>query len=106
MEWAQVLSIVLPIIFAIVVGIFYQNKRFEDMHKRFDDVNKRFDDVNKRFDDVNKRFDDVNKRIDDLREEVRDLRNMIMLLIQKETFYQGYFFRGEERGSVKEEKVP
>ena len=92
MEWAQVLSIVLPIIFAIVVGIFYQNKRFEDMHKRFDDVNKR--------------FDDVNKRIDDLREEVRDLRNMIMLLIQKETFYQGYFFRGEERGSVKEEKVP
>jgi len=99
MEWAQVLSIVLPIIFAIVVGIFYQNKRFEDMHKRFDDVNKRFD-------DVNKRFDDVNKRIDDLREEVRDLRNMIMLLIQRETFYQGYFFRGEERGSVKEEKVP
>jgi len=98
MEWAQVLSIVLPIIFAIVVGIFYQNKRFEDMHKRFDDVNKRFD-------DVNKRFDDVNKRIDDLREEVRDLRNMIMLLIQRETFYRGYFFREEERASVKEEKV-
>jgi len=91
MEWAQVLSIVLPIIFAIVVGIFYQNKRFEDMHKRFDDVNKR--------------FDDVNKRIDDLREEVRDLRNMIMLLIQRETFYRGYFFREEERASVKEEKV-
>lgn len=77
MEWAQVLAIVLPVFFAIIIGIFYQNKRFED-------INKRFEDVNRRFEDVNKRIDDVRDEIKDLKTELREIKTLIVILIQKE----------------------
>jgi len=91
MDWTQVLAIVVPIFFAIIIGIFYQNKRFEDINRRFEDMNKRFEDVNRRFEDINRRFEDVNKRIDDIREEIkelktdlREIKTLIIILIQKE----------------------
>lgn len=84
MEWAQVLAIVLPIFFAIIIGIFYQNKRFEDVNKRFEDINKRFEDVNKRFEDVNRRIDDVRDEIKELKTDLREIKTLIIILIQKE----------------------
>jgi len=72
--------------FTVIVGLFYQNARMNDLNARIEDlrdsVNKRFDDMNesfnKRFNDLNesfnKRFDDltrsVDKRIDDLKDYI------------------------------------
>ncbi|MGC8720657.1 MAG: hypothetical protein ACP5TY_11705 [Thermodesulforhabdaceae bacterium] len=84
MEWSQVLAIVLPILFAIVIGIFYQNKRFEDIHKRFEDINKRFEDINKRFEDVNRRIDDVRDEVKELKNDIRELKTIVILLIQRD----------------------
>lgn len=77
MEWAQVLAIIIPIMFSIVVGIFYQNRRF-------DDVNRRFDDVNRRIDDVNKRVDDLRSEIKEIKADLREIKTLIVILIQKE----------------------
>lgn len=60
MERSQVLTIVLPIFFAIVIGIFYQNKRFED---------------------VNKGIDDLTDEVKDLKNDVRELKTIVILLI-------------------------
>ncbi|GAB5046845.1 hypothetical protein [Thermodesulfovibrio sp. TK110] len=63
MEWSQVLAIVLPIFFAIVIGIFYQNKRFED---------------------VNKSIDDLRDEVKELKNDVRELKTIVILLIQRD----------------------
>jgi len=38
MEWAQVLAIVLPVMLAIVIGMFYNNRRLDDVNHRVDDL--------------------------------------------------------------------
>jgi len=60
MEWAQVLAIVLPIFFAIIIGIFYQNKRFED---------------------VNKRIDNLRDEVKELKSDLREIKTLIIILI-------------------------
>ena len=52
MEWAQVLAIVLPVMFTVVIGLFYSNRRFDDVNNRFDDMNSRFQDMNRKIDDL------------------------------------------------------
>ncbi len=93
MNWTQVLAIVLPVMFAIVIGLFYNNRRLDDLrtdtNKRFDDVNKRFDDVNKRFDDlrldINTRFNAMNEDVKELKTDVREIRNLLIELLKKES---------------------
>jgi len=74
----------LLVCFTVVIGLFYQNTRMNDMkdafNRRFDDMDRRFDDMkrsfDKRFDDLkssfDKRFDDLkssfDKRFDDLKD--------------------------------------
>ncbi|HDP98118.1 MAG TPA: hypothetical protein ENN22_02915 [bacterium] len=98
MEWIHVLSIVLPIVLALVIGFFFNNSRFDDVNQRFEDVNQRFEDVNQRFQGVDKRFDDLNRRIDDLRidfnqrfnilhEDVREIKNLLIDFLKKEAGY-------------------
>lgn len=71
MDWTQVLAIVLPVMFAIIIGIFYNNRRLDDMNRRFDDVNRRIDDLRTDF--------------SDLKLEIREMRNMLVELLKKET---------------------
>ncbi|RME68418.1 MAG: hypothetical protein D6778_01900 [Nitrospirae bacterium] len=35
----------MPILVAILVGIIYNNRRFDDVNRRFDDTNRRIDDL-------------------------------------------------------------
>jgi len=99
MGWAQVLAIVLPIMFTIVIGIFFNNRRIDDlradMNERFSDIGERFSDVNERFSGINERFSDMNQRIVDLiqqmnrqfaelKAEIRENRSIIMQLLRKE----------------------
>ncbi len=67
MTWAQTLTIVVPILVAIVAGIFYSNKQFEllgrvisDLHA---DMNARFTSVDTRFTSVDSRFTIVENRL-------------------------------------------
>ncbi|ODS34458.1 MAG: hypothetical protein SCARUB_00332 [Candidatus Scalindua rubra] len=63
MDWAQVLAIVLPVMLAIVSGLFYSNRRF---------------------DDLNRRIDDTNRRIDDLKADIREIKNLLLDFLKKE----------------------
>lgn len=88
MEWIYVLAIVLPVVFTVIVGIFYNNRRIDDINRRIDDVNHRIDDSNHAMDglrsDIDKRFDETNKRLADLREDIREIRTMLMHFLRKE----------------------
>ena len=64
MDWAQVLAIVLPVMLVIVIGIFYNNRRL---------------------DDVNRRIDDLRTDFSDLKVEIREMRKMLVELLKKET---------------------
>ena len=61
-------QVALPIVIALFVAIWVQNRSFDNLNKRFDDINGRFDDINKRIDDLrdalNRRLDEVIKRLD------------------------------------------
>ena len=58
--------------FTVVLGLFYQNSRMNDLGKRIDDVKGSLD---KRIDDlkgsIDKRFDDMGKRFDDLKDYIK-----------------------------------
>lgn len=66
------------IVFSILIGIVYGNKRLDDLRSP---VNVRFDDINKRFDDINRRFDDLNRylelRFGRLEERVQKLEERV-----------------------------
>ncbi|MDR7591065.1 MAG: hypothetical protein QN151_09920 [Armatimonadota bacterium] len=68
-------TIVVTVVLAVLAGILYNNRRFDDVNRRFDDVNGRFDDVHRRIDDlradVNARFAQVEARLSELREDLR-----------------------------------
>lgn len=78
MEWAQVLAIVLPVMFAIVIGIIYNNRRIDDLRS---DMNQRFADMSQT---MNQRFADMNERFTDLREEIREIKAMLVEFMKKE----------------------
>ena len=77
MEWIQVLSIVLPVVLALVIGFFYNNSRLNDVNKRFDDVNRRIDDLR----------NDINQRFALLHEEISEIKNLMMDFLKKEAGY-------------------
>ncbi len=74
--------------FTIIVGIFYNNRRIDDINRKIDDVNHRIDDSNYAMvglrSHVDKRFDETNKRLADLIEDIREIRTMIMQFLRKE----------------------
>ncbi|RME63881.1 MAG: hypothetical protein D6778_08905 [Nitrospirae bacterium] len=72
MTWTQVVTIVLPILVAIVVGIIYNNRRFDDVNRRFDDVNRRIDDLRQ----------DLHREIDYLREDINELKTIVKELLK------------------------
>jgi hypothetical protein len=57
-QWGPALLVCLT----VIIGLFYQNTRMNDMKDAF---NRRFDDMDKRFDDMKSSF---NKRFDDLKD--------------------------------------
>ncbi len=79
MDWTQVLAIVLPVMFAIVIGIFYNNRRLDDLRTG---TNKRFDDLRV---DMNNRFNAMNEDVKELKTDIREIRNLMIELLKKES---------------------
>ncbi|MDR7600650.1 MAG: hypothetical protein QN191_11920 [Armatimonadota bacterium] len=61
-------TIVVTVVLAVLAGILYNNRRFDDVNGRFDDVHRRIDDLRA---DVNARFAQVEARLSELREDLR-----------------------------------
>lgn len=74
MDWINVLTIVLPVIFTIIIGIFYNNRRIDDVNRRIDDMNHRINDFRS----------DFNQRFIELRNEIREIRTLMMDFLRKE----------------------
>jgi len=73
MTWAQVVTIVLPILVAILVGIIYNNRRFDDVNRRFDDVNRRIDDLRQ----------ELSERVGGLTRRVERVENLLIELLKE-----------------------
>jgi len=71
MDWSQVLAIVLPVMLAIIIGIFYNNRRIDDLRE---DTNHRFADLRA----------DINRRFDNLDVEMREIKGLLMEFLKKE----------------------
>ena len=54
MDWAQVLAIVLLVMPAIIIGIFYNNRRIDDLHS------------------------DMDQRFSDMKGDIKEMRNLIV----------------------------
>ncbi|MDR7442896.1 MAG: hypothetical protein QN153_12160 [Armatimonadota bacterium] len=54
-------TIVVTVVLAVLAGILYNNRRFDDVHRRIDDLRA----------DVNARFAQVDARLSELREDLR-----------------------------------
>ena len=71
-------QVALPIIVAITLASWLQNKRFDDMNKRFDelrtDINRRLDEINKRLERIETKLDNHNERIARLEERTSLVR--------------------------------
>jgi DNA anti-recombination protein RmuC len=96
MEWAQVLTIVLPVMLALVIGFFFNNARINDLNNRFDDVNRRFDDMNRRFDNVNQRFAEINQRLIELSKDINGLKDLMIEFLRQESGYRINRVKDEE----------
>ncbi|HDP99119.1 MAG TPA: hypothetical protein ENN22_08050 [bacterium] len=77
MEWSHVIAIVVPIIFAIIVGIFYNNRRIDDLRSE----------MNQRFADMNQRLIELNQRISELQTDMREMKNYFIESLKKEAGY-------------------
>jgi hypothetical protein len=68
-QWAPALLVC----FTVVLGMFFQNSRMNDMNERIDDlkgaVDNRLDDMNKRFDDLKDYITSEFKRVNEKRLE-------------------------------------
>lgn len=71
MEWAQVLAIVIPIVFTIVVGIFYNNRQLGLTNKRIDDLRA----------DMDRRFAEVHDELREIKADIREIRQFLLRLI-------------------------
>ena len=65
MEWAHVLTIFLPVMFAILIGVFYNNRRIDDLRS---DVNHRFDDLRS----------EINEKFADTKDDMSEIKGMHM----------------------------
>lgn len=88
MEWAQVLTIVLPVMLALVIGFFFNNARLNGLNNRFDDVNRRFDDMNRGFDDVNQKFAEINQRLSELSTDINGLKDLMIEFLRQGSGYR------------------
>ena len=104
MDWAQVLAIVLPVMLAIVIGIFYNNRRIDDLRSNMSQIftemskstSERFAEMNQTMNErfaemnqtMNERFVEVNQtmnqRFGEVREEIRELRVLVMEFLKRE----------------------
>ena len=68
----------------VIVSIFNQNKRFDDlkdsMNQRFNAVDRRFDAVDRRLEAVDRRFDEVLVRLDRIEDKQNTHEHRIMRL--------------------------
>ena len=80
----QVLAIVLPVVFALVIGFFYNNSRLNDVNSEVEDVNQRFDDVNRRIDDLRS---EMNQRFAIFHEAIHEIKSFMMEFLKKESAY-------------------
>ena len=71
-------QVALPIVIALMLASWLQNKRFDDLNKRFDDMNRRIDefrnDVNHRLERIETKLDLHNERIVRLEERTSLVR--------------------------------
>lgn len=74
MAWEQVATIVVTVVLAVLAGVMYNNRRFDDVNRRFDDVHRRIDDLRA---DMNARFAQVDARLAELREDLREIRALL-----------------------------
>ena len=103
MDWAQVLAIVLPVMFAVIIGVIYNNRRVDDlrsdMNQRFSEMNEtmnqRFADMNHRFADMNQRFLEVNQRISELKSDIGEIRHLLVDFLRREVDIQKVADRDE-----------
>lgn len=106
MTWDQTLALIATIVVAVIAGIMYGNRRFDDLHRPIDDlrsdvsarfaqVDARFAQVDARFAQIDARFGqvdgrfvgietrlrdlqiDLNARIAEVRDELQDLRALV-----------------------------
>lgn len=56
-------GVALPIVFAVFLASWIQNKRFDDMNRRFDDVNRRFDEILARLIRMETKLDNHEERL-------------------------------------------
>ena len=71
-------QVALPIIVALMLAAWLQNKRFDDLNRRIDDLNRRIDefrtDVNQRLDRIETKLDNHTERITRLEERTSLVR--------------------------------
>lgn len=66
------IQVALPIVITLALGMFYQNKRLDDLNKRIDDLmaymGTRFDEINKRLDRIELKLESHDRDIAALKE--------------------------------------
>ncbi len=67
-------QVALPIIIALMLAAWLQNKRFDDVNRRIDDLNRRFDEIIRRLDRIETKLDQHNERIARLEERTSLVR--------------------------------
>jgi len=77
MEWFEILAIVMPVIIVMIVGIFYNNRRIDDLRSE----------MNQRFNDMNQRLIEMNQQIGELRTDLSEIKNHIIESYKKEVSY-------------------
>ena len=74
MEWFNILTIVMPVILVMIVGIFYNNRRIDDLRSG----------MNQRFNDMNQ---SMNQRFSVIQEDIREIKNFMMEFLKRESGY-------------------
>ena len=80
--WDQVAVIVVTVVLAVLAGIVYNNRRFDDVHRRIDDLGAN---MNARFAQVDARFAQVDARLGELREDLREIRGLLQEALRATT---------------------
>jgi low affinity Fe/Cu permease len=68
------IQVALPIMVALTLAAWLQNKRFDDVNRRIDDMNRRIDEVIRRLDRIETKLDNHNERIARLEERTSLVR--------------------------------
>ncbi len=81
MTWAQTITIVAPILVALIAGVFYSNRQFEQIARRIDDLrtdmNARFSTMDARFSSSDARFASIDARFAEIHQDLREMRGLL-----------------------------